>query len=102
MKKILLASLLIFNIGVYADDLVCMGNTNNGQLIQLNVDLNKRLGKVTIENATYDLTISNDFMHVWQNTIEDQAYTNSLKQGRWISNSYCRKCISKRAKTASC
>jgi hypothetical protein len=37
-----------------------MGNTNNGQLIQLNVDLNKRLGKVTIEDATYDLTISND------------------------------------------
>jgi hypothetical protein len=80
MKKILLASLLIFNIGVHADDLVCMGNTNNGQLIQLNVDLNKRLGKVTIENATYDLTISNDFMHVWQNTIDDQAYTNSLSR----------------------
>ena len=33
-----------------------MGNTNVGELIQLNVDLNKRLGKVTIENATYDLT----------------------------------------------
>jgi hypothetical protein len=80
MKKILLASLLIFNIGVHADDLVCMGNTNNGQLIQLNVDLNKRLGKVTIENATYDLTISNDFMHVWQNTIDGQAYTNSLSR----------------------
>ena len=80
MKKILLASLLTFNIGIYADDLVCMGNTNNGQLIQLNVDLNKRLGKVTIENATYDLTISNDFMHVWQNTIDDQAYTNSLSR----------------------
>jgi hypothetical protein len=80
MKKILLASLLILNIGVHADDLVCMGNTNNGQLIQLNVDLNKRLGKVTIEDATYDLTISNDFMHVWQNTIDDQAYTNSLSR----------------------
>ena len=37
MKKVILASLLIFNIGVYADDLVCMGNTNNGQLIQLNL-----------------------------------------------------------------
>ena len=80
MKKILLASALILNIGAYADDLVCMGNTNNGQLIQLNVDLNKRLGKVTIENATYDLTISNDFMHVWQNTIDNQAYTNSLSR----------------------
>ena len=52
MKKVILASLLIFNIGVYADDLVCMGNTNNGQLIQLNLDLNKRLGKVTVEEGT--------------------------------------------------
>ena len=87
MKKIILTSLFIFNLNVLADDLVCMGNTNvgeliqfNGQLIQLNVDLNKRLGKVTIENATYELTISNDFMHVWQNTIDEQAYTNSLSR----------------------
>lgn len=80
MKKVILASLLIFNISVYAENLVCMGNTNNNQLIQLNVDLDKRLGKVTIENATYELSISNDFMHVWQNTIDDQAYTNSLSR----------------------
>ena len=55
MRKVLLASLLIFNIGVYADDLVCMGNTNNGQLIQLNLDLNKRLGKVTVEEGNLRL-----------------------------------------------
>ena len=80
MKKIILSSLFIFNLGVLADDLVCMGNTNVGELIQLNVDLNQRLGKVTIENATYELTISNDFMHVWQNTIDEQEYTNSLSR----------------------
>jgi hypothetical protein len=80
MKKVILASLLIFNISAYAADLICMGNTNNNQLIQLNVGLDKRLGKVTIENQTYDLSISNDFMHVWQNTIDNQAYTNSLSR----------------------
>ena len=57
-----------------------MGNTNNNQLIQLNVALDKRLGTVTIEDATYELSISNDFMHVWQNTIDNQAYTNSLSR----------------------
>jgi hypothetical protein len=57
-----------------------MGNTNNNQLIQLNVGLDKRLGRVTIEDATYELSISNDFMHVWQNTIDNQAYTNSLSR----------------------
>ena len=91
MKKIILSSLFIFNLGVLADNLVCMGNTNAGELIQLNVDLNKRLGKVTIENATY-LAKYNRWPSLYQ----------QLKQVRRIFNSYCRKCISQRAKTASC
>jgi hypothetical protein len=80
MKKLMFMTIFMACSGVLAEDLVCMGNTNNSQLIQLNVELNKRLGNVKIENQIYQLTISNDFMHVWQNSIDGQAYTNSLSR----------------------
>ena len=80
MKKFILMSFAITSFGVLADDIICMGNTNNNQLIQLNIELNKRLGKVKIETQEYELSISNDFMHVWQNSIDGQAYTNTLSR----------------------
>ena len=80
MRKFMFITIFVTSFGALAEDLVCMGNTNNNQLIQLNVELNKRLGSVKIENQTYELTISNDFMHVWQNSIDGQAYTNSLSR----------------------
>lgn len=80
MKKLMFISIALSSFNMFAADLVCMGNTNNNQLIQLNVSLDKRLGNVKIENETYQLTISNDFMHVWQNSIDGQAYTNSLSR----------------------
>ena len=80
MRKFMFITILVTSFGVLAEDLVCMGNTNNNQLIQLNIELDKRLGNVKIENQTYQLTISNDFMHVWQNSIDGQSYTNSLSR----------------------
>ena len=80
MKKLIIITLAFTSIGAFADQLICMGNTNNNQLIQLNVELDKRLGNVQIENQKYELTVSNDFMHVWQNSIDGQAYTNSLSR----------------------
>lgn len=80
MKKIIIFSIFFVSIGAVAEDLVCMGNTNNNQLIQINVELDKRLGIVTIESEKHELSISNDFMHVWQNSIDGQAYTNSLSR----------------------
>lgn len=80
MKKVIIFSIFFVSMGAVAEDLVCMGNTNNNQLIQINVELDKRLGVVTIESQKYELSISNDFMHVWQNSIDGQAYTNSLSR----------------------
>ena len=47
MKKLLSLSLLI-SINLSALDLICMGNSNTNQLIQVEVELDKRLGNVTI------------------------------------------------------
>ena len=81
MKKIIFIVLMGFNMGLLAQDLVCMGNSNQKrQLIQIQVKLDKKLGTVELESQKYELSISNDFMHVWQNTIEGQLYTNNFKQ----------------------
>jgi hypothetical protein len=79
MQKIL-SLLLIISFNLSALDLICMGNSNTNQLIQVEVDLDTRLGKVTIEEATHDLQISNDFMYVWQNKFDNQTYTNTLSR----------------------
>ena len=80
MKKIIFIVLMGFNMSLLAQDLVCMGNSNQNQLIQIQVKLDKKLGTVELESQKYELSISNDFMHVWQNTIEGQLYTNSLSR----------------------
>ena len=79
MKKIFIYMLLIPGFS-FAADLVCMGNSNTNQLIQVELKLDTRLGKVSIEGNTYDLSVSNKFLYVWQNTVENQQYTNSLSR----------------------
>ena len=81
MKKILASFVFLFSATILnAADLVCMGNSNTNQLIQVAIDLDSRMGKVTVEGSTYDLAASNDFMYVWQNEVEGQTYTNSLSR----------------------
>lgn len=79
MKK-LLSLFLLISINLSALDLICMGNSNTNQLIQVEVELDKRLGKVTIEGETHQLQVSNDFLFVWQNKFDNQIYTNSLSR----------------------
>ena len=79
MKKILLSLILLPNI-VLAADLVCMGNSNTNQLIQVEVKLDTRMGKVTIAGNTHELIVSNKYLYVWQNKVENQQYTNSLSR----------------------
>ena len=79
MKKILFSLILLPNI-VFAADLVCMGNSNTNQLIQVEVNLDTRMGKVTIEGNTHELIVSNKYLYVWQNKVENQQYTNSLSR----------------------
>ena len=78
MKKILLSLILLPNI-VLAADLVC-SNSNTNQLIQVEVKLDTRMGKVTIEGNTHELIVSNKYLYVWQNKVENQQYTNSLSR----------------------
>lgn len=79
MKKIL-SLFLLLSLNLSALDLICMGNSNTNQLIQIELDLDKRLGNVTVEGQTHQLQVSNDFLYIWQNKFEDQIYTNSLSR----------------------
>ena len=71
---------LFLTINVYTSELFCMGNSNANELIQVKVDLDPRLGKVLIEGSENELSISNEFMYVWQNKFENQVYTNTLSR----------------------
>ena len=51
MKKIYIFMFLV-PVFSYAADLVCMGNSNTNQLIQVELKLDTRLGKVSIEGNT--------------------------------------------------
>lgn len=79
MRNIFFCMLLIPSVS-FAADLVCMGNSNTNQLIQVEVKLDTRLGRVSIEGNTHDLLVSNKFLYVWQNKVENQQYTNSLSR----------------------
>ena len=79
MKKILIISFLIPSF-LFGTDLVCMGNSNTNQLIQVEVKLDTRMGKVAIEGNTHELLVSNKYLYVWQNKVDNQQYTNSLSR----------------------
>ena len=79
MKNIYICMLLIPSLS-FAADLVCMGNSNTNQLIQVELELDTRLGKVSIEGNTHDLIVSNKYLYVWQNKVDNQQYTNSLSR----------------------
>jgi hypothetical protein len=80
MKNLFVMAVLTFSLGLVADDIICMGNSNTNQLIQIEVKLDKKLGTVELESQKYELSLSNNYMHVWQNTIDKQLYTNSLSR----------------------
>ena len=80
MKNLFVMAVLTFSLGLVADDIICMGNSNTNQLIQIELKLDKKLGTVELESQKYELSLSNDYMHVWQNTIDKQLYTNSLSR----------------------
>ena len=80
MKNLFVITVLTFSMGLIADDIICMGNSNTNQLIQIEVKLDKKLGTIELESQKYELSLSNDYMHVWQNTIDKQLYTNSLSR----------------------
>ena len=81
MKKIYIIFTCLFAVNAYsAVDIVCMGNSNTNQLIQIELELDARLGKVKLENSTHDWSVSNSFTYVWQNQFENQLYTNTLNR----------------------
>ena len=49
-------------------------------IIQVELELDTRLGKVSIEGNTHDLIVSNKYLYVWQNKVDNQQYTNSLSR----------------------
>ena len=55
MKNLFVMAVLTFSLGLVADDIICMGNSNTNQLIQIEVKLDKKLGTVELESQKYEL-----------------------------------------------
>jgi len=84
MKKITLCSLFIFSLGLSAQDdvqvILCAGTTNDGALIELQLDLYSSQNRVSIEGQAYDLSANNDFTVAWSNEVEGTRYDNFLSK----------------------
>ena len=84
MKKITLYSLFIFTLGLSAQDdaqvILCAGTTNDGALIELQLDLYSSQNKLSIEGQTYNLSVNNDFTIAWTNEAEGIRYDNFLSK----------------------
>lgn len=84
MKKITLYSLFIFSLGLSAQDdvqlILCAGTTNDGALIELQLDLYSSQNRVSIEDQTYNLSTNNDFTIAWSNEVEGIRYNNFLSK----------------------
>lgn len=78
--KLAITFLLFFSVNTLADEIVCMGNSNDNQLIQITFKLDPRTGTVEFDGNKINLSIANDFIYVWQNSVGDQAYTNTLSR----------------------
>ena len=79
-NKLAITFLLIFSVNTFADEIVCMGNSNDNQLIQIAFKLDPRTGTVEVDGSKINLSIANDFIYVWQNSVGNQAYTNTLSR----------------------
>ena len=80
MKKFALCLSVLIAIPAFAVDILCTGQGNQGELIEIELDLNARANTVTIEGNQYQLTLNNDFVYVWQNTLDDLLFTNVLSR----------------------
>ena len=80
MKQLALIFTTLITIPAFALDILCTGQGNQGELIEIQLDLNARANTVTIENNKYQLTVNNDFVYVWQNTLDDLLFTNVLSR----------------------
>ena len=84
MKKITLYSLFIFTIGLSAQDdaqvILCAGTTNDGALIELQLDLYSSQNRLSIEGQSYNLSVNNDFTIAWTNEVDGIRYDNYLSK----------------------
>ena len=84
MKKITLYSLFVFTLGLSAQDkaqvILCAGTTNDGALIELQLDLYSSQNKLSIEGQAYNLSTNNDFTVAWSNEVDGIRYDNFLSK----------------------
>lgn len=84
MKKITLNTLFIFTLSVNANELaqiiLCTGNTNDGNLIELQLDIFTSQNIINIEDQSYSLSANNDFTIAWSNEAEGIRYDNFLSK----------------------
>lgn len=84
MKKIILCSLLTVSLSIIAQDsdqeILCAGTTNDGTLIELQVDLYSIQNRVVIEGQSFNLVTNNLYRIAWTNNVEDISYENFLSK----------------------
>lgn len=84
MKKIILCNLFLLSISLSAQDdaqiILCAGTTNDGALIELQLDYYSTQNRLAIEGKTYNLLVNNDFTIAWNNEVDDIRYDNYLSK----------------------
>ena len=61
-------------------EILCAGTTNNGTLIELQVDLYTNQNRIIIEDQAYNLSSNNAFTIAWTNEVEGIRYDNFISK----------------------
>lgn len=84
MKKIILCSFFVLSLGLSAQEdiqeILCSGTTNDGALIELQVDLYSNQSRIVIEDEAYNLSSNNAFTIAWTNEVEGIRYDNFISK----------------------
>jgi hypothetical protein len=60
--------------------ILCAGATNDGALIEIQLDLYSNQNRLSIEGISYNLSVNNNFTIAWSNDAEDIRYDNFLSK----------------------
>ena len=84
MKKIILCNLFVLSLNISAQDylkeILCSGATNDGALIELQIDLYSNQNLIKIEDESFNLATNNAFTIAWSNEVDDTRYDNLLSK----------------------
>ena len=80
MKLKLLSLLTILTFNLQAIEIICTGQVNQGELIELSFEYLQKENQIKMENASYPIQINNQFSIAWTNLVDENNFLHILSK----------------------